>query len=158
MSESPIPPSFEVIDPPPSSPVPKRNRGAQPGNLNALRHGLYLEGNRIRNTTPLERAELFDIANVINYIKDYIQFTWQAGRSAKELADINETMRSLSLAGLSLARLIAIHDQHISSPLPGNLNLTPRSGISKVVEHYKKQLGSFVDLSGIDTTFFDGNG
>jgi hypothetical protein len=167
----PPPPAVEIIDPPAAS-MPKRSRGrlddslaahrevkrsrgGQPGNRNALKHGLYLEGARIRNTTPLERAELFDIYHVINYIKDYMQHTFEAGINTKDLAEINETMRSLSLAGLSLTRLIAMHDQHISSPLPRDLAVNEHTNILKVVEYYKKKLAPIVDLSDIDTSFFE---
>ena len=102
--------SIEIIDPS-EVPTAKRKRGAQPGNLNALKHGLYLEGNRIRNTTPIERAQLFDICDIINYIKAYIEHTYHTGLATRDLAEINETMRSLSLAGMALTRLIAIHDE-----------------------------------------------
>lgn len=152
----PMETSIEIIDPVPQSPEPvQRKRGAQPGNLNALKHGLYLEGARIRNTTPLERAELFDIYNIINYIKDFMEHTYQSGLLTKDLNEINETMRSLSLAGMSLTRLIAMHDQHISSPLPGNIQVDEKTSILKIVEHYKKKLAPIVDLSDIDTTYFE---
>ena len=129
---------------------PKRKRGGQPGNLNGLKHGLYIEGARIRNTTPLERAELFDIYNIINYIKDYIQHTYESGLLTKDLAEINETMRSLSLAGMSLTRLIAMHDQHVSTPIPSNIPVNEHTNILKIVEHYKKKLAPIVDLSDLD--------
>jgi hypothetical protein len=40
-------------------------RGDQPGNLNALKHGLYVEGNTICNLTPIERANLCDFNDII---------------------------------------------------------------------------------------------
>lgn len=144
--------SFEIIDPlqPLGNNPPKRRRGGQPGNLNGLKHGLYLEGARIRNTTPLERAELFDIANMINYIKDFMQHTYESGLLTKDLAEINETMRSLSLAGMSLTRLIAMHDQHVSTPLPNTVRVDEHTNILKIVEHYTKKLAPIVDLSDLD--------
>jgi hypothetical protein len=151
MSDVPALPAGEVTDPAPST-NPKRRPGAPLGNTNALKHGLYREGNRIRNTTPIERAGLFDIADLIDYIKEYMKHTYDAGLNTKDLAEINETMRSLSLAGLSLTRLIAMHDQHISSPLPGNIPLNEHSNILKVVAYYKKKLNGIVDLSDLDTS------
>ena len=153
-------PQIEILDPSPTPsrigtcrgerPLAQKRRGGQPGNLNALKHGLYLEGHRIRNTNPIERASLFDISNLINYIKDYMNHTYEAGLNTKDLAEINETMRSLSLAGMSLTRLIAMHDQHISSPLPGNFPVDEQTNILKVVEYYKKKLAPIVDLSDLD--------
>jgi hypothetical protein len=143
---------MEIINPPQPQDIQplKRKRGGQPGNLNGLKHGLYLEGARIRNTTPLERAELFDIYNIINYVKDFMQHTYESGLLTKDLAEINETMRSLSLAGMSLTRLIAMHDQHVSTPLPNTVRVDEHTNILKIVEHYKKKLAPIVDLSDLD--------
>jgi hypothetical protein len=129
----------------------KRKRGGQPGNLNALRHGIYLEGKSIRNTTPLERAELFDIADLINYVKDYMRQTYEFGLTTKNLVDVTETMRSLSLAGVALTRMISIHNQFISSPLPGSIEVDKKDTIMTMVDHYKRKLAHIVDLSDLNT-------
>lgn len=60
MSEQPTIPAGEPIPLLSSNEPPevtqKRLRGGQPGNLNALKHGLYVTGNLIYNNTPIERA------------------------------------------------------------------------------------------------------
>jgi hypothetical protein len=149
----PIPAPAEVPHTANPEKTQKRRKGGQPGNLNAFKHGLYLEGSRVRNTTPLERAVLFDINHIITSIKSFIDFTYQNGLKSKDLAEINETMRSLSLAGMSLTRLISIHDQYISSPLPRDFPADSKR-ILDVVEYYKKKLAPIADLSGIDTSYF----
>lgn len=143
----------QVIDPPLSKPPQpsRRKRGGQPGNLNALKHGLYIDGYRLKNTTPLERAQLFDLNELIENIKSYMQFTYDYGIRSKNMGEINETMRSLSLAAMSLTRLISTHNQFISTPLPPDMKVTKRTDVISLVEHMRKKLSPIVDLSDLDT-------
>jgi hypothetical protein len=76
----------------------KRRRGGQPGNLNALKHGLYIEGRSVRNTTPVERAQLFDLNDIIKHLKDYINATYEKGLQNRTIAEYNETLRTLAMA------------------------------------------------------------
>jgi hypothetical protein len=136
-------------------PARPRRRGGQPGNLNALKHGLYIDGYRLKNTTPIERASLFDLNELIENIKSYMRYTYEYGIRTKNLAEINETMRSLSLAGMSLTRLITVHDESISTPLPGDMKVTRRTSVNHVIDHLRKKLESVMDLSDLDTRFLD---
>ncbi len=92
----------------------KRKRGGQPGNTNALKHGLYLAGCRLRNSTRVE-AHIPDINDLIDKLKRSIQITYEVSQHAGNLAESTEALRSLSMAVTGLIRLI---------------NLTSRSGIS----------------------------
>ncbi|KAF0109802.1 MAG: hypothetical protein FD147_2073 [Chloroflexi bacterium] len=120
-------------------PSTKRKRGGQPGNINALKHGVYLDGFRLRNTNPIERAQLFDINECITSVKSYIKFTFEAGIQSKNMGEINDTMRSLSLAAMGLSRLINTHNEYITSPLPGDFKSRKNSGGLDVVNYYKKK-------------------
>lgn len=148
-----IDPSFPPLPAPP--PPSRRKRGAQPGNLNALKHGLYIDGRRLKNTTPLERAELFDLNELIENIKSFMQFTYDYGIRCRNMAEINETMRSLSLAAMSLTRLIGVHDEFMSTPLPHDMKVTKRTDVANLIEHLRKKLAPVADLTGVDLSEMD---
>ncbi len=92
----------------------KRKRGGQPGNTNALKHGLYLAGCRLRKSALVE-AHIPDVNELIDKLKRSIQMTYEVSLHAGNLAESTEALRSLSMAVNGLIRLI---------------NLTSRSGIS----------------------------
>lgn len=94
-----------------NSEIVPRRRGGQPGNLNHLKHGLYIEGKSIRNTTPIERAQLCDLNLIITRTKDYINRLYEEGLKCKTIAEYNLTMHNISSAAMALTRLISIHNQ-----------------------------------------------
>lgn len=69
----------------------KRLRGGQPGNLNALKHGLYVQGNYILNLTPIERADLCDFNDIIIHFKTYTEYLFELGIASKDLAHLIHT-------------------------------------------------------------------
>ncbi len=85
--------------------VQKRRRGAQPGNTNALKHGRYLAGYRLRNAAALDVSPP-DIDELIERIRISIQHNFEIGLQADNLAESNQVLRSLSLAAIGLVRLI----------------------------------------------------
>lgn len=119
MSENDIKEILQLPEPPSASAWPKqRKRGGQPGNLNAIRHGLYVQGTHIRNTTPLERAELLDLRVEVQMVRNYMRHLYTLGLASKDLIEVNETSRSLSLAAIGLARLLKQHDDSICTSTP----------------------------------------
>ena len=90
--------------------TPKTKKGGQPGNLNALKHGFYLNNARIRGTAPLKSADLDCIAATITYIRDYMRRIYDSGNNSTSLVEVSEATRSLALAGLALVRLIDLQD------------------------------------------------
>ncbi|MBA4385410.1 MAG: hypothetical protein C0410_11790 [Anaerolinea sp.] len=130
--------------------TPKRKRGAPPGNLNALKHGLYIEGRSIRNTTPIERAQLTDLIDIINHLKHYINVTYEEGLKSKTIDQFNETLRSISIASSGLYRLINLHNQFQNTSLPSDFVVTKKTTVMNLVEHYKNKTSSIIDLSDID--------
>ena len=129
---------------------PKRSRGGQPGNLNGLKHGLYLEGRSIRNTTPIERAQLNDLGSIIAQTKAYINTLYEEGLKCKNIAEFNLTMHNIAAAGIALTRLISIHNQFHCSTLPSDLVLTKKTTILNLVELYKNKVSTMFDLADLD--------
>jgi hypothetical protein len=127
----------------------KRKRGAQPGNLNGLKHGLYLEGRSIRNTTPIERASLCDLNEIIHYVKRYIARLYIEGLNCKTIDQFNNTMHNISLASMALTRLLCVHNQFQNTSLPSDFVLTKRSNVINLVEHYKNKIASTLDLASL---------
>lgn len=93
----------------------KRCRGAQPGNLNALKHGFYLGGAHLRGTAPLKVADLESVSETIAYIRAFIRQTCETNLNTASLAEVSEATHSLALAGLALARLITLNNKLASS-------------------------------------------
>lgn len=128
-----------------SSPPPKR-RGGQPGNLNALKHGLYIEGRSIRNTNPIEKARLYDLNVVIAQLKDYIAVTYEQGLKNRTIDEFNDTLRAMALASMGLTRLIGLHNTYQNFNLPSDLVLTKKTTMATLVEYYKKRTSTIIDL------------
>jgi hypothetical protein len=138
-------------DAPRVEPEGRRRRGAQPGNLNALKHGLYIEGRSIRNTTPIERAELFDLNDIINYAKKFILANYIEGLKSKNLDELNISSRSISSHLGGLGRLMTLHNQFQNSSLPTDFVVTKKTTVMNLVDHYKKKLSTIIDLSEVES-------
>ena len=129
--------------------VIQKKQGAQPGNTNALKHGLYIQHARVKNTTPIEKASLYDLSAHIGYLKDYMRHLYEVGITSKDLHEINETMRSLALAALGLGRLVHVHEQNSAIPIPDDMwgKKIPGSGDenSKALDLTFKELEAKLD-------------
>jgi hypothetical protein len=93
----------------------KLKRGAQPGNLNALKHGYYLSAAHLRGTAPLKVADLDGVSETIAYIRGFIHQTYESKLNTTSLAEVSEATNSLALAGLAIARLITLNNKLRSS-------------------------------------------
>ena len=125
--------------------VAKRRPGGQPGNLNALKHGLYVQGSGIYNTNPVERAMLFDFNTALIHLKDFFDYTFENGLKKTSMSEINETLRTLSIASLAMVRIADFHDHHIYSGLPNNLSEAKKSSMSRLIDHFDRKVSSFMD-------------
>ena len=90
----------------PAEVTQKRIRGGQPGNHNALKHGLYVKGGWIKNTSAIELANLSDTNDIIIHYKQYMEHLFELGINSKDLNETNITLRSLALASEALTHLI----------------------------------------------------
>jgi hypothetical protein len=91
------------------------------GNINALKHGLYVHHKRIRNTNPIEKAALYDLTDHIKSLKAYLLHLYELAAKSPDLEAVNGTLRSLSLGFIALTRLITLHDAKSAIPLPDDL-------------------------------------
>jgi hypothetical protein len=127
------------------SQIQKRSRGAQPGNLNALRHGLYVQGNAIFNTTPMERARMVDLAGAIDQLRNYLDNLYQNGMKLKNISEINATTHALSAGYFTLTRLITLHDLSRATMLPSALYHDNRSTTPVEIENYYRNKVHYLD-------------
>jgi hypothetical protein len=108
----------ETSNPPQSAiPFQKRKKGGQPGNTNALKHGRYLAGYRLRNAAQVE-VHIPDINKLIETIRRFIHITFEAGLQSDNLANSNQTLRSINLAVIGLVRLINLSHRINNSRVP----------------------------------------
>jgi hypothetical protein len=99
----------------------RKKRGAQPGNRNSLKHGLYIQSSHVRNTNPIEKAVLYDLSDSIKYAKDYMRFLYEMGLKTTSIYEANDTMRSLAISMVGLCRLINVHNRFSAIPLPAEM-------------------------------------
>ncbi len=84
----------------------RRKRGAQPGNLNAMRHGRYAFVDTQEDYSGLDPLCLKDVDVSIAMLKKLMHVVYQAGLTAKTLVEVNETLRVLTMASTSYTRLL----------------------------------------------------
>jgi hypothetical protein len=99
----------------------KRKKGGQPGNSNAVKHGLYVHHKTVRNTNPIEKAALYDLTDHIQALKTYLKLLYDLGLKSTDLHEVNDTVRSLSIGSIALNRLINTHEAYSAVPLPDDL-------------------------------------
>jgi hypothetical protein len=84
---------------------PRRRRGAQPGNLNALKHGRYLTTDHLESLVPIDPSHLTDLGKYIEMIKHFMRVTYADGLNSESVEEVRMTLHVLSLAGLTISRL-----------------------------------------------------
>lgn len=142
MSENPI------IDP--SSSDAPRKKGGQPGNQNALKHGLYIREGYLSNLSPVDRANLCNCKDIIEHFKQYMEHLFAIGLQSKDLAEVNETLRSMSIASMALTRLIHTQENNHNFDVPGLKRKPYRSpSISATHRGLLKYLSASTDSSAL---------
>ena len=108
----------------------KKKRGAQPGNTNALRHGFYARELGRLDPCSLDEREMRNLLGEAAMLKDYMYYLYNSQVDKTDRHEIAETLRSLSMAGVALARLLQVHSR--IRIIPDN----SESGISSVLNRY----------------------
>ncbi len=129
----------------------KRLRGGQPGNTNAFKHGLYFRKGSLYNTTPMERAQLNDINEVIAYFKKYIEHVYKLTITSNDIEKVNATLRSLSQASIALTRLIHTQNKNFAIHLDDDYR-DPTTDEATLESYYRgilKKLSKFMDVSDL---------
>lgn len=88
----------------------KRRRGGQPGNTNALRHGFYARDLGKISPSQYSEAEMRNLLGEAAMLKDYMYFIYKCNLDSTDSAVLSETLRALALAGMSLSRLLQVHN------------------------------------------------
>ena len=89
----------------------RRKRGAQPGNLNAMRNGHYTKVIVPEGAARLDPLQLADVDSSLSRLKKLMQVVYQAGLNAKTLSEVNETLRVLAMANNSYANLLNLRSR-----------------------------------------------
>ena len=82
--------------------VPRRKRGGQPGNTNALKHGFYSRRFNKIETQDLESSNLDDLSGEIALLR---VFTRRVFELAQDVDDLDRAVHLLSVFSLSVGKL-----------------------------------------------------
>jgi hypothetical protein len=137
-------PAKEPRESPPSL---KKKPGAPKGNLNALKHGIYISGQSIKNTTPMERAKLGDLHGLIEHVKTYIEKVYENGLTLKTTEEMNDTLKKITSASIALTRLLHTQDALMYSSVPYELSGESRAKTIKLLSYYQKQQDLYRELT-----------
>jgi hypothetical protein len=95
----------------PSAP---KKRGAQPGNLNALKHGFYTRRIPRADLTSLDTTQFNGLEEEIAMLRLLTRRLIDLSADALTLPEINDLLRTYCLACLTLTRLVKT--QHLLAP------------------------------------------
>jgi hypothetical protein len=90
---------------------PKRKPGAQPGNTNALKHGLHANQPLPSKIVPAEVDPASGLHEEIAMLRVFMRRVMLESDRPMDHRELLDTMRALSLASLSIARLLKV--QHL---------------------------------------------
>ena len=99
-----------------------KRRGAQPGNLNALKHGRYTREARARKPAPIKRAVFKDIDDHIDHIRSFMRHVYDLGVNAGDLDQSLRLLNTYTFAAIALLRLLHLREKGLS-PDPAIANL-----------------------------------
>ena len=84
----------------------KRKKGAQPGNLNALKHGFYSRQFRERELTDLEEIDAEGLENEIAMLRVMIRRLMEMVNNCDNLDQLNAVVGTLGMASSRLASML----------------------------------------------------
>jgi hypothetical protein len=91
----------------PPSPAPRRKRGAQPGNLNALKHGFYSRHLRPQESADLEQlASPHDLQSEVALLRVMMRRLQAAADDLEDIRDFVRVLHSLSACAVRIAVLL----------------------------------------------------
>lgn len=85
---------------------PTRKRGAPRGNRNALKHGFYPRQFKKADLSDLDKANLSGLQDEITMLRLFIRRVLELGRDVEDLYEAQYLLRTVSLAVITLTRLI----------------------------------------------------
>jgi hypothetical protein len=90
----------------PDLPAPKRPRGAQPGNANAIKQGFYARQFRRAEIKDLQNLKTVELSDEISMLRVFMRRIVEKSNPDAPISEDIEILRVLSVAALSLSRLI----------------------------------------------------
>jgi hypothetical protein len=84
----------------------KRKRGGQPGNANALKYGFYARKYKPADLLDLDACQFSGVKDEILMMRIYIRRVIELSNDIDNLPDAVNLLRVLSLASMSLTRLL----------------------------------------------------
>ncbi|HCS40410.1 MAG TPA: hypothetical protein DIW44_12610 [Anaerolineaceae bacterium] len=143
-----VKPKVKKASPSSASPqTEKRKPGAPKGNLNALKHGIYISGQSVRNITPMERAKLGDLHDLIDHVKTYIDKVYENGLTLKSTEEMNDTLKRITSASVALTRLLHTQDALMFSSVPYEFSGETRAKTIKLLSYYQKQQDLYREIT-----------
>jgi hypothetical protein len=89
-----------------SVPVSKRNRGGQPGNINALKHGFYTRRFNQSDLAGVESTDYSGLMDEIAIIRLYARRLIELDDPSSTIDQVADILRILCLASLTITRLV----------------------------------------------------
>jgi len=137
----------------PAEVTQKRLRGGQPGNHNALKHGLYVKQGWIRNSTAIELADLSDFNDIIIHYKQYMEHLFELGINSKDLNETNITLRSLALASDALTHLVNTQIKNRAFVLADDEGGSKKnSSFKDMYRGLLKSMSAYMDVSDLEAS------
>jgi hypothetical protein len=88
---------------------PKRSRGAQPGNQNALKHGFYSEGFKQGELEDLEACMATGLEDEITMLRVITRRVMLLANGVENLDEAIHALNALGTASVKLAALLRVH-------------------------------------------------
>lgn len=91
---------------PDSTPSPKRHRGGQPGNINALKHGFYTRRFNPTDLADVESTDYHSLMEEIAIIRLYARRLIELDNPSADVSQVANILRILCLASITITRLV----------------------------------------------------
>ena len=88
---------------------PKKSRGGQPGNLNALKHGFYTRHFNNHDLAGVNSTDFNGLMEEIAIIRLYTRRLIELDNLSADISQVANILRILCLASLTITRLVKTH-------------------------------------------------
>jgi len=88
------------------TPSPKRHRGGQPGNINALKHGFYTRRFSQTDLAGVESTDYNGLMEEIAIIRLYARRLIELDNPSADISQVANILRILCLASITITRLV----------------------------------------------------
>ena len=85
---------------------PKRHRGGQPGNINALKHGFYTRRFTQNDLAGVESTDYNGLMEEIAIIRLYARRLIELDNLSADISQVTDILRVLCLASITITRLV----------------------------------------------------